>query len=108
MIPYPNMNDAGGERRERYQPAFSYSNEQRELFRLLVVEEKCTVGMIHQLTGIPIGTISNLCGKLDIELTHKQGSMGGKLGAIQRARNLARIKEKHAERLKELFTRVTE
>jgi hypothetical protein len=82
-----------------------YSDEQLGLFRVFVVEEKCTVHMVIALTGIRRGGVTDLCKKLDIHFHLKQGerNAGGTLGRIQRARKLTLLKQKYAKQIGELF-----
>lgn len=79
----------------------SYSDEQMALVRVLVQDEACSTEMLNQLTGIPIGSISGLCKKLDIERPLNFG--GGKTGAIRRARAMPLIRRKYGAQIEALF-----
>ena len=80
-----------------------YNDEQLELFRTLVEEEKCTTEMINDLTGIPIGSLSYLCKGLGIHV--EKGVTGGRGGIhnIIRARKVSILKNKYGEHLTRLF-----
>lgn len=83
-----------------------YSPEQRELFRILVAEEKCTVQMIRDLLGIPQGSVSSLVRSVGAEFSEPKGINGwgkNKTVKIQRARKLNILRSKYAKQIAELF-----
>ncbi len=83
-----------------------YSDEQRELFRILVEDEKCTVNMIRDLLGIPQGSIPGLTRQAGIKFSFPRGTAGwvkSKTMKIQRARKLNILRSKYAKQIAELF-----
>ena len=80
-----------------------YSAEQKELFRRLIDEERCTSLDIVILTGIPKGSIEGLCKKVGTKRKPMPADRSGNLVRIHRARNLALLRIRYGEPLAKHF-----
>src|SRR3569832_706313 len=82
-----------------------YTPKQREFFRKLVAEEKCTMEMIRVLTGMPYGSMHALCVEMKVTFALPKNVWGFNtpLARIRRARKLGNLKKKYAAQLVELF-----
>ena len=97
------------ERSDRRVEQKKYGLEQMELLRILLEEEKCTVDMIHSLTGIPTGSLSMIRKELNLSSSDSPGFFGGgQINAIRRARRVSVLREKYAQQISILFPKKAE
>ena len=83
-----------------------YSGAQRALLRTLLEREKCSAGMLAELTGIPYDSVGVLRRTLKIKAPSRGGPPKGRTAAILNARKLARLKVKYAQQLAILFGKI--
>ncbi len=76
-----------------------YTDQQLELVKILIVEERVTARILSDLTGIPFGYTTQLSRSLDVPFVRVQGQQLGKFGQVIRAREIARLKRKYAAEL---------
>ncbi|HXK31586.1 MAG TPA: hypothetical protein VJZ94_02530 [Candidatus Paceibacterota bacterium] len=91
--------------REGFEPKKPrYTEQQRELFRALVQDKKCSAQIVHELTGIPLGSFTTLCGSIGIPRPNwSQIGGGAKIHSIRNAKKLAEMREKYAGQIETLF-----
>ncbi len=83
----------------------AYSGEQLDLVRILIEKEEATTPEIHQLTGIPTGSIGYIVKRLGIELLRGVPNFHprSRMARILFARKIAVLKSRYASQLASLF-----
>lgn len=74
-----------------------YDNSVIDFIKLLAEKEGCSSSMIHELTGVPLGTVSSMGHDRNIQIPFRPPGGAANMNQIRRARKMKQLREKYGE-----------